>query len=67
MNFSQTRYARLDREKMAKLRELEEKLGSWVVAVEPIATMAELSDEQLQQLQAIEEELGIVLLAYKAE
>jgi hypothetical protein len=42
-------------------------LGGWVVAVEPIATMAELSAEQLQQLKAIEDELGIVLLAYKAE
>ena len=67
MNFSQIRYARLDREKMAKIRELEEKLGGWLIAVEPIATLAELSDEQLQAVKEAEDELGVVLLAYKSD
>ncbi len=67
MFFSQTRYARLDRDKMAKIRALEEKLGGWVIAVEPMATLAELSDEQLQEVHAAEEELGVVLLAYQPE
>lgn len=67
MFFSQTRYARLDRDKMAKIRELEEKLGGWLIAVEPMATLAELSDEQLKDVRAAEEELGVVLLAYQSE
>ena len=67
MNFSQIQYARLDREKMAKIRELEEKLGGWLIAVEPIAPLAELSDEQLGLVQKAEEELGVVLLAYKSD
>ncbi|MCP4426689.1 MAG: hypothetical protein GY803_19525 [Chloroflexi bacterium] len=67
MNFSQVRYARLDREKMAKVRELEESLGGWVVAVEPIATLADLSAEQLQAVKEIEDDLGVVLLAYRSD
>ena len=66
MKLSQLRYARLDREKLAMLHELEGKLGTWIIAVEPATTMTEISDEQLQKLKALEEELGIILLAYKA-
>lgn len=66
MNFSQIRYARLDREKMAKIRDLEEKLGGWLVAVEPIAQLADLSEEEVQTIKAAEEELGVILLAYES-
>jgi hypothetical protein len=65
MNFSQIQYARLDREKIARLRELETKFGSWLVAVEPIAELAELTDEELQELKSLEKEMGVTLLAYK--
>ncbi len=67
MNFSQMRYARLDREKMAKISDLEEKLGGWLIAVEPIATLADLSQEQIKAVQDTEEELGVVLLAYQSD
>jgi hypothetical protein len=67
MNFSQIRYARLDREKMAKIRDLEEKLGGWLVAVEPIAKLADLSEADVQTIKTAEEELGIILLAYQSE
>lgn len=66
MKLAQLRYARLDREKMAMLHELEGKIGSWVIAVEPAAAMTEISEEQLKKLKTLEEELGVILLAYKA-
>lgn len=65
MKLSQLQYARLDREKIALLHELEGKIGSWVIAVEPAATVAEISEEQLKQIKTLEEELGVILLAYK--
>ena len=65
MNLYQMRYARLDREKLARLTALEAKLGSWVVAVEPEVELANLSDAELRELQTAEQELGVILLAYK--
>ncbi|MCB9418670.1 MAG: hypothetical protein H6667_02620 [Ardenticatenaceae bacterium] len=65
MKLAQLRYARLDREKMAMLHELEGKIGKWVIAVEPATSMTEITDEQLLKLKALEEELGVILLAYK--
>jgi hypothetical protein len=65
MSFSQIQYARLDRDKIARLRQLEEDLDSWIVAVEPVAELAELTDEQMQALKKLEQELGVVLLAYR--
>ena len=65
MNLYQMRYARLDREKLARLTALEAKLGSWVVAVEPEVELANLSDAEVRELQPAEQELGVILLAYK--
>ena len=66
MKLAQLRYARLDREKISMLHELEGKIGTWVIAVEPAATMTEINEEQLKKLKALEEELGVILLAHKA-
>ena len=65
MNLYQMSYARLDREKLARLTALEAKLGSWVVAVEPKVELANLSEAELRELQTAEQELGVILLAYK--
>lgn len=64
---TEMRYARLDRPKIAKLRQLEEILGSWVIALEPPQPppLAELTLEQLEALKTAEKELGVVLLAYQ--
>ncbi len=48
---------------MAKLHELEMELGSWIVALGTTVQTAELTDERLKKLQALEEEVGVVLLA----
>jgi hypothetical protein len=47
------------------VRDLEKELGVWAVALEPAARLADLSGKKLQQLQAKEKELGVVLLAYE--
>jgi hypothetical protein len=65
MSFSQIQYARLDRDKIARLHQLEEELDSWIVAVEPVAELANLTEEQMRVLKTLEQELGVVLLAYK--
>ncbi len=69
MNNYELRFARLDRPKIARLRQLEEKLGSWVVALEPPnpSPLAALTPEQVAELQTAEKELGVVLLAYQPQ
>jgi hypothetical protein len=57
--------AQLDRDRMQKLQNLERELGTWIVAVEPQAQVADLAGDQLRRLQDAEQELGVVLLAYQ--
>ncbi len=65
MTVAYLKAAHLDGGGMQKLQSLEKELGTWVVAVEPQAQVASLSDEQLKRLQDAERELGVVLLAYR--
>jgi hypothetical protein len=58
-------YARLDREKIAKLRALEEELGNWVIALQPAVTLADLTADQIKKLKEVEDEIGVILIAYK--
>jgi len=58
--------AELDPARLGKVRELEEKLGVYVVALEPEFHLSELTAEQLGQLEAAEKELAVVLLAYES-
>ena len=50
MQISQMRFARLDRQKLSKLREVEAELGNWLVVLEPDMETVELPDEQVQVL-----------------
>jgi len=61
------RIAELDEPRLNKLRTFEKSLGGCVVAVEPETKFARLPVDKLKQLQGMEEELGVVLLAYKCE
>jgi hypothetical protein len=65
MESPQIRFARLDKEKMARLKELEDALGTYVLAFEPIIKIADLTEDQLKMLQEVEEEMGIILVAYE--
>ncbi len=55
--------AKLDEAQLTKLRKLELELGGWVVALGTTVQISEQADERLQRLQALEEEVGLVLLA----
>jgi hypothetical protein len=57
------KFASLNPNQLNKLQELESQVGATVVAYEPVAVVAELSDEDLQVLKAMEAESGLVLLA----
>ncbi len=54
----------LDEAGLARLRSLEDKLGSCIVALEEKFKLADLSQEQLKELESAEEELGATLMAY---
>lgn len=61
----QLKIAHLDETAVAKLRALEKETGKHIMAFEDGPPFAELSDEHLNQVQALEKELGIVLLVYE--
>jgi len=63
MPISQMRFARLDRQKLTKLREVEAELGGWLVVLEPEMETVELPTEQAQLLKQIEADLGVTLMA----
>jgi len=65
METPQVRFARLDKAKIEKIHELEEFLGTYVLAFEPVIKIADLAPEQLEKLQTVENELGVILVAYK--
>jgi hypothetical protein len=65
MTVAYLKAAQLDGGRMEKLRSLEKELGTWIVAVEPQAQVAPLSDDQVRRLQDAERELRVVLLAYQ--
>ncbi len=59
--------AQVDERLLARLRALEDELGTCVVAYEPGPSPAELPPEQLQRLKAEEQSLGVVLVAYRCK
>lgn len=59
--------AQLDQSKIDKVRELEQEIGTPVIAVEQKCHWTDLDEDRLHKLQGVEEELGLVLLAYQQE
>jgi len=49
---------------MTKVKSLEGRINSCVVALEAPTRLADISNEQLEQLKTAEEEMGAILLAY---
>ena len=58
-------HASLDDSKLDCLRGLERRLGKVLVAREPRATLAALSDAEVAQVKEAEQQLGVVLVAYE--
>ena len=61
--------AQLTPEGHVKLRQLEDELGVALVAYEPTVRfgLAQPSEKQLERLQALERELGLILVAHAQE
>ena len=57
--------ANLDEADLKKVRQMEESMGTLIIALEPQIPLAKLSDAQVEVLNALEEELGVVLIAYQ--
>ncbi len=54
----------LDEANLSKLNDLEKKLGKCVVAWNQKLDPADISEEQVKELQALEKDLDAVLVAY---
>ena len=63
-NQTRLRPAHLDDGSLGRLRELEQEIGSVIIAYKPESPYAELSADQVRRLADLERELGLVLLAY---
>ena len=59
------RIAKLDTETIDKIQAMEEELGHSILALEPYYPPAQLTDVQVSRLKALEQGLGVVLLAYQ--
>ena len=65
MTTQKMKIAYLDETALAKLKQMEESLGTLILALEPHYPLAELSPEQVERLQKLERELGVTLIAYQ--
>ncbi len=59
--------ASLDDQKVAEIRQLEQKIGTCVVAYDRRGCLANLSPDQIQALKSAEQKLGVILLAYECQ
>ena len=59
-----SRLKQLDEAGLTKVKSLEGRINSCVVALEAPTKLADISDEQLEQLKTAEREMGAILLAY---
>ena len=66
MTKKRMKIADLDEEGIERIRQMEEAMGSLIVALEPHYPLAELEEEQVEKLQGLEKELGVVLIAYRS-
>lgn len=60
----QLKIARLDETAVAHLRELEQALDKHIMAFEPGLEFAALSEDDMARVEALEKDLGVILLVY---
>jgi hypothetical protein len=65
MQTNRFNYANLDENGLKKVQTLEEQMDSVILVMERQLPFAKLSDEQVKQIEDLEKELGIVLVAYR--
>jgi hypothetical protein len=66
MAATRMKFAQLDDTGLEKVHTLEEQTGSVVLVMEKIYPIAKLTDEQIRKLQALEKELGVILIALQS-
>ena len=59
--------AALNEEQLKKVRELEQEVGTYLLAYTKPIVPAQLTDEQLAKLEALEADLGLCLVAYRKD
>jgi len=57
--------ANLDEAGLNKVQQMEESMGTLIIALEPHIPLAELTEDQVETLNTVEQELGVVLIAYQ--
>ncbi len=57
--------ANLDEAGLKKIKQMEDSMGTLIIALEPHIPLAELTEEQVETLNTLEGELGVVLIAYQ--
>ena len=65
MPASRMKIANLDEASLKKVRELEEQMESVILVLEPHRPLADLTPEQVERVQSLEKDLGVLLLAYQ--
>ena len=65
MTFTNYHPAHLDESRLRTVQALESDLRKVVVALQPDAPTAQLTDKELTSLKEIEQRLGVVIVAYE--
>ncbi len=56
--------AELDEDSVAKIRDLENSLGSHIMAYQSGLNLSSLTETQVHEIKALEKQLGVILIAY---
>jgi hypothetical protein len=59
------KFADLDEESLKQIKDYEEAMDACILALAPRVDLADLAPDDVEKLRALEEELGVVLIAYK--
>ena len=65
MTAKRMKIANLDEADLRKVQQLEEQMGTLIIALEPQIPLAELNEAQLEMLNSLENDLDVVLIAYQ--
>lgn len=61
------KFANLDEDSLKRIKDYERVMDACILALEPRVDLAELGEDDVARLKALEDELGVVLIAYKEE
>ncbi len=59
------KYANLDQNELDKVHTMEEQTGSVILVMQEHYPVAQLNDQQIEQLKTLEKDLGVILIAYQ--